>query len=108
MFPDAKSTCIVTLLAEDMLRRCKGAGIDCIIYGRVAPRMARIIIVVTESATSSSFTQFMLDIYLKARLDRIVFDEIHQLVTDTKQAYSSGTVCLSDSHIPTVVDRPVQ
>jgi len=85
MFPDAKSTVIVTplvALAEDMLRRCKEAGIDCIIYGRVAPRMARIIIVITESAASSSFAQFMLDIHLKGRLDRIVFDEIHKLVTD--------------------------
>ena len=85
MFPEAKTTCIVTplvALAEDMLRRCKEAEIDCIIYGRVPPRTARIIIVVTESAASSSFTQFMLDIHLKGRLDRIVFDEIHKLVTD--------------------------
>ena len=85
MLPDAKSTVIVTplvALAEDMLRRCKEAGIDCIIYGRVAPRMARIIIVITESAASSSFAQFMLDIHLKGRLDRIVFDEIHKLITD--------------------------
>jgi len=86
MFPEAKSTAVVTplvALAEDMLRRCKDAGIDCIIYGRVAPRMARIIIVVTESAASSSFAQFMLDIHLKGRLDRIVFDEIHKLVMDS-------------------------
>jgi len=85
MLKDAKTTVVITplvALAEDMLRHCKDANIDCIIYGHVQPRMARIIIVVTESAVNSNFVQYILDIHLKGRLDRIVFDEIHKLVKD--------------------------
>jgi superfamily II DNA helicase RecQ len=44
--------------------------------------MAKIIIVVTETAVGSEFGQTILDIHLKGRLDRIVFDEIHKLITD--------------------------
>jgi superfamily II DNA helicase RecQ len=85
MFADAGTTVVVmplVALAEDMLRRCKDAGIDCIIYGRVQLRSATIIVVVTESAVTGSFGQTILDIHLRGRLDRIVFDEIHKLVMD--------------------------
>jgi superfamily II DNA helicase RecQ len=85
MFSDAGTTVVIlplVALAEDMLYRCKDAGIDCIIYGRVQLRSATIILVVTESAISGSFGQAILDIHLRGRLDRIVFDEIHKLVMD--------------------------
>jgi len=44
--------------------------------------MATIIIVVTESAVKGSFNQFILDIHLKGRLDRIILDEVHKLMMD--------------------------
>src|SRR5437667_11953209 len=44
--------------------------------------MAKIIIVVTESAVSGNFNQMLLDIHLKGRLDRIVLDEVHKSRTD--------------------------
>jgi superfamily II DNA helicase RecQ len=85
LLPEANSTIVITplvALAEDILRRCKEANIDCIIYGRVQARYAKIIIVITESAISDSFVQFILDIHIKGKLDRIVFDEMHKIITD--------------------------
>jgi superfamily II DNA helicase RecQ len=85
MTPAAKTTIVVTplvALAEDMLRRCKTAEIDAIIYGRGRPRMSTIVIIVTESAVTSTSMQFIVDIFLAKRLDRIVFDECHKLITD--------------------------
>jgi superfamily II DNA helicase RecQ len=85
MTPDAKTTIVITplvALAEDMLKRCKTAEIDTIIYGRGRPRMSTIVIMVTESAVTSTCMQFIVDIFLAKRLDRIVFDECHKLIMD--------------------------
>ena len=85
LFQEAGTTVVITplaALAENMLDRYKDAGIDCILHGRVLSCMAKIIIIVTKSATSASFHQMILDIHLKGRLDRIVFDEVHKLITD--------------------------
>lgn len=69
-------------LAKDVLKRCREAGIDTFVWGKVRPRWARVMIVVCESAISPKCSQFMLDLHLGKRLDRIVFDEAHKLVTD--------------------------
>jgi superfamily II DNA helicase RecQ len=85
MIPEAKTTIVITplvALAEDMLRRCKAAEIDAIIYGRGRPRMSTIVIIVTESAVTATCMQFIVDIFLAKRLDRIVFDECHKLIMD--------------------------
>jgi len=85
LLPDAGTTVVITpliALAENMLARCKEVNIDCILYGRGPPRMATIIIVVTESAVTGSFNQLILDIHLKGRLDRIILDEVHKLMMD--------------------------
>jgi superfamily II DNA helicase RecQ len=85
MIPEAKTTIVITplvALAEDMLRRCKAAEIDAIIYGRGRPRMSTIVIIVTESAVTATCMQFIVDIFLAKGLDRIVFDECHKLITD--------------------------
>ena len=67
-----------------MLDRCREAGIDSYIWGKtkVKPWWARIILVVADSAMSSKFAQFILNIQLAKRLDQIVFDEAHKFVTD--------------------------
>jgi len=86
LLPDAGTTVVITplvALAEDLLIRCKDAKVDCILYGRGPLRMATVIIVVTESAVTGSFNQFILDIHLKGRLDRIVLDEVHKLMMDS-------------------------
>jgi superfamily II DNA helicase RecQ len=85
MTPDAKTTLVITplvALAEDMLQRCRLVDIDAIIYGRGTPRMATIVIIVTESAITNMCMQFIMDVFLAKRLDRIVFDECHKLIQD--------------------------
>jgi hypothetical protein len=65
MMLTAKTTLVITplvALAEDMLKRCKTADIDAIIYGRGPPRMSTIVIIVTESAVTSTCMQFIVDI----------------------------------------------
>src|SRR5436190_35647 len=86
LLPGAGTTVVITplvALAENMLVRCKEANIDCILYGWGPSQMATIIIVVTESTVTGSFNQFILDIHLKGRLDRIVLDEVHKLLMDS-------------------------
>jgi hypothetical protein len=120
LFDDANTTIVITplvALAEDILRRCQDAMIDAIIYGRVQARMARIVIVVTETAVNSSFSQFILDIYLAKKLDRIVFDEAHKLETDLnyrpklkalRKLGIANTICVSHGDISTSSSREIQ
>src|SRR5256714_2703500 len=81
----AQTTIVITplvALAEDMLQRCKATGIDTIIYGRGSLRSARIVVIVTETAISGSYIQFIRDLHLTKSLNRIVFDECHKLLHD--------------------------
>lgn len=85
LLKDAKTTVVITplvALGDDLLRRCKEASISSFIYGKSRPREAKIVIVVTETANSQQFSQFILDLHLDGKLDRIVFDEAHKIVTD--------------------------
>jgi superfamily II DNA helicase RecQ len=88
MMPEAKTTVVITplvALADDLLQRCRAVGIDSVIYGRsTKPRMATIVIIVTESAVTSTGMQFIVDIHLAKRLDRIVYDECHKLLEDVR------------------------
>jgi superfamily II DNA helicase RecQ len=114
----AQTTVVITplvALAEDLLRRCKATGIDAIIYRRGANRSARIVIIVTEMAISSSCLQFIRDLHLNKCLDRIVFDECHKLLHD--QGFRLKLAAIKDLCVevqlvyltatfpPTMVDR---
>jgi len=86
MLKRAGSTILIVplvALAEDMLKRCQDARIDCIIYGRTPARMAKVIIVIPETAIGKQFTHFANEIKLLGKLDRIVWDEVHKMGTDT-------------------------
>lgn len=76
---------IVPLIAlgENILDICKNAAIDCIFYGRSPPRMAKIVIVLADTAIGKEFTQYANGIKLLGKLDRIIWDEIHKWITDT-------------------------
>jgi len=115
---EAKTTIVITplvALAEDMLVRCRDANIDCIIYGRAPSRRAKVIIVVTESAVNTNFMQFILDVHLKGELERIVFDEIHKLITDVgfrpkleqlyKLVLGVQFIYLTATFPPTMIDK---
>src|SRR4030095_5703255 len=54
------------------------------IYGGISqPRIAKIILVVSDTAIKSHCMQFILDLDQKKRLDRIVFDECHKVIYDS-------------------------
>jgi superfamily II DNA helicase RecQ len=85
LFEGAKSTIVIVplvALAENLLQRCKDDRIDTIIYGRGTPRYAKIIIIITETAISSTCGQFIQDCFLDGELERLVFDECHMIVTE--------------------------
>jgi superfamily II DNA helicase RecQ len=86
MLSNAKTTVLITplrALADNMLARCHDADIDSYIYhGQRQPRMARIIIVVSDTAVTTGFMDFVAEVQQKGRLDRIVFDECHKIIQD--------------------------
>lgn len=86
MLPNARTTILITplrALAENMLQRCNDICIDAYIYGGIGePRRARIVIVVSDTAISTRFLEFIAELHIRERLDRIVFDECHKIITD--------------------------
>ena len=81
----SKTTVVVTpltALAKDLMKRCNDAKIDCIRWSRSCQRRASIVVVVAETATTSEFGRYVVDLHLSKRLDRIIFDEAQKLVTD--------------------------
>jgi DEAD/DEAH box helicase len=76
---------IVPLIAlgDNILETCQKAHIDCIFYGRSPPRMAKVVVVMAETAMRKEFTQYANEIKLMGKLDRIIRDEIHKWKTDT-------------------------
>ena len=118
MLPTAKTTVIITplvALANDIYERCMNSTINVIIYGTHELRRARVVIVVTESAITDQFKQFITDLYLKERLDRIVFDECHKLIHDINfrpRMVELRHICMNVQFIfmtatfpPTMVDK---
>lgn len=70
-------------LGNNIVETCKKARIDCIFYGRSPARMAKVVVVMGDTAVGKEFTQYANEIKLIGKLDRIVWDEIHKWVTDT-------------------------
>jgi hypothetical protein len=76
---------IVPLIAlgDNILEECQKAHIDCIFYGRSPPRMAKVVVVMAETAAGKEFIQYANGIKLMGKLDRVIRDEIHKWETDT-------------------------
>jgi len=53
---------------------------------------AKIVIVITESADSNGFREFVNKIYYTHKLDRIVFDEAHKLLIDMRYYHEIAEV----------------
>lgn len=75
---------IVPLIAlgNNILEECQKARIDCIFYGRSPPRMAKVVVVMAETAAGKEFTQYANEIKMIGKLDRVIRDEIHKWDTD--------------------------
>src|SRR5436309_3473959 len=82
---DAGTTVVVTpllALKQDMERRCRKLGINCIEWkgGQKPLQDASIILVTPESAISKAFMNYIRYLQSMDRLDRIVIDECHVLL----------------------------
>ena len=69
-------------LGEDLVRRCNDASLDSVLYRRESQRRAKVVVVITETAGGDDFHQFITDLQMEGRLERVVWDEAHKLVTD--------------------------
>jgi DEAD/DEAH box helicase len=75
-------------LAEDMMKRCKEAGLSCIKW-KMGPRYgAQIVIVAAETATTKESRQYAWSLHVDGRLDRIVMDECH-IVLESRRSRRS-------------------
>jgi superfamily II DNA or RNA helicase len=81
---DAGTTVVVTpliALKQDMQRRCRQLGIDCIAWSaRKKIQDTSILLVTPESAVSQGFMNHLRKLQGMDRLDRIVIDECHVLL----------------------------
>jgi superfamily II DNA or RNA helicase len=78
---------VVPLIAlrSDMMRRCQEAGISCVEWeSRRPPDEANIVLVTPESALGGDFRQFLNRQMMFQRLDRIVIDECHVMLNQSK------------------------
>ena len=85
MMKGSKVTVVITpliALGEDLVRRCSDAGLDSVLYRQSSPRRAKVVVVVTETAGGDEFRQFIMDLQMEGRLERVVWDEAHKLATD--------------------------
>jgi superfamily II DNA helicase RecQ len=63
-------------LAEDMMKRCKEAGLSCIKW-KMGPKYGAQVVIVAAAATTKEFRQHAWSLQVDGRLDRIVMDECH-------------------------------
>jgi hypothetical protein len=78
---------VVPLIAlrGDMMQRCHQLGISCVEWeSRRPPDEAHIVLVTPESALGAEFRQFMNRQLMFKRLDRIVIDECHVMLNQSK------------------------
>jgi hypothetical protein len=70
-------------LGENIVETCKKANVDCVFYGRSPLRMAKVVVVMADTAIGNEFTQYANEIKLMDKLDRVIWDEVHKMQTDT-------------------------
>jgi superfamily II DNA helicase RecQ len=81
----AKTTVIITplvALGSQLKSSCIQMGLDVEIFVKGRARKARVVIVVTETAGTEDFKEFVMELQLNKQLDRVVWDEAHMLVND--------------------------
>lgn len=70
-------------LQDDLVRRADEYGIESYVWRQRQKRIARLIFVTPESATSKSFYEFVQLLHVRQLLDRVVVDECHMLLDGT-------------------------
>jgi len=81
----SNTTVVITPLIElglQLKRTCKDFGLEVEMFEKGCIRKASVVIVVTETAGTEDFRDFIMELQLNKRLDRVVWDEAHMLVKD--------------------------
>lgn len=84
MLTGAGVTVVVSPYAElkkQIVARCTDASIDCGYWPKARDSWPRITIISAEAAGSDDFLQWAADLSVRGRLDRVVIDECHLLLT---------------------------
>ncbi|KAH8144640.1 uncharacterized protein LAJ45_11349 [Morchella importuna] len=68
-------------LSQDIVRRASTLKLDCQLWGKDMKQDSQLLVVTVESAVSAKFRQYIRRIKEVGRLDRVVVDEAHMLVT---------------------------
>lgn len=89
MLNEHKTTIVVTLyiplaenLKEDLETRSKSAKVSCLRWTPGIVQHATLVIVVSDTGTSSKFHTYARDLFREGRLSSVYFDEAHTLWTE--------------------------
>ena len=85
-------------LGKQLQSTCEVFGLDVVTFTKDRTRRARVVIVVTETAGTEEFREFIMELQMNKRLDRVVWDEAHMLVMDRKYRHNitgSGSLSLA-------------
>ncbi|KAF1922313.1 P-loop containing nucleoside triphosphate hydrolase protein, partial [Didymella exigua CBS 183.55] len=75
----------VVALKQNMMDRCKAAGIDCVLWDSQRPHeWASIVLVVPKSVATLAFEQFINQQQSMGQLDHVVIDECHNILDSVK------------------------
>jgi superfamily II DNA helicase RecQ len=81
----AKTTVVITpliALGSQLKDTCKEFGLDSVLFQKGNERRAQVVIVVTETAGTDDFKDFVMSLQMDKQLDRVVWDEVHMLAKD--------------------------
>jgi superfamily II DNA helicase RecQ len=82
--PGAGVTIVVlpfVALMENLKMRCRELGISCRRWTAENQKRAQVVFVIAEAAVGDRFLTFVSDLQVQGRLDRIVIDECHVMLT---------------------------
>ncbi|SCV61242.1 uncharacterized protein FFFS_15811 [Fusarium fujikuroi] len=107
LLPDAGITIVVApyrLLKEQLTSRCKKAGIQCQQWPAARTAYPRVTLVSAEAAITDDFLQWAAELSVRGRLDRVVFDECHVIITagETYRSKLRNLVHLRDLGSPCI------
>ena len=97
----SRTTVVITpliALGKQLRGTCEEFGLDAVTFMKGRTRSASVVIVVTETAGTEEFREFIMELQLNKQLDRVVWDEAHMLVTDQnyrRNITDSGLLTLS-------------
>ena len=88
-------------LAKDLVRRCRKGGIDASQWAGNIQRQSTIIVVTSNLSVTTEFAKFASALSLEGRLSRIIYDEIHFVITTS--SYRTEMRQLKDLQLPVQV-----